>query len=196
MPLLRFSLVGALLTSLTVANVDPTMAYHGRYWLPLLPLLCVLAVAGFTRLWTMCPWGVAGGGLLVALLVGPRIIGAPRDVELWNAVSYSRGVKESHLQLALWLRENTAPDAVVAVGDVGLIGYVSQRPILDLYGLNDAFIATHASGTDVTDYVYGRRPDFIVRSAIDAGPLWVDMEQYELVGRWDGHYPMWLFRRK
>jgi hypothetical protein len=128
--------------------------------------------------------------------VGPRIIGAPRDVELWNAVSYSRGVKESHLQLALWLRENTAPDAVVAVGDVGLIGYVSQRPILDLYGLNDAFIATHASGTDVTDYVYGRRPDFIVRSAIDAGPLWVDMEQYELVGRWDGHYPMWLFRRK
>jgi len=36
---------------------------------------------------------------------------------------------------AHWLAENTGPDDLLAVHDIGAIGYFTQRPLIDLAGL-------------------------------------------------------------
>ena len=37
--------------------------------------------------------------------------------------------------VAHWLEENTAPDDLIAVHDIGAVGYWTDRPLLDLAGL-------------------------------------------------------------
>jgi hypothetical protein len=37
--------------------------------------------------------------------------------------------------VAHWLNANTEPDALIAVHDIGAVGYFAQRPLLDLAGL-------------------------------------------------------------
>jgi hypothetical protein len=39
------------------------------------------------------------------------------------------------VQIASWLRDNTPPDALIAVHDIGAVGYFANRPLLDLAGL-------------------------------------------------------------
>jgi hypothetical protein len=39
------------------------------------------------------------------------------------------------VDVARWLDANTPPDAVIAVHDIGAVGYFTRRPLLDLAGL-------------------------------------------------------------
>lgn len=66
------------------------------------------------------------------------------------------------------------PDALVASGAIGVLGYHSMLPVLDIYGLVDATIArsrARGRGDGIpfpgharsdADYVMGREPDYIV----------------------------------
>ncbi|MBK6849661.1 MAG: hypothetical protein IPG96_19715 [Proteobacteria bacterium] len=69
-----------------------------------------------------------------------------------------------------WLRDRLPPDTLLAVGGAGSIAYASRLPVLDAFGLNDAWIAHHApvSGTRPghakaapLEYVLQRRADLI-----------------------------------
>jgi arabinofuranosyltransferase len=54
------------------------------------------------------------------------------------AGQYARNVEDIdriHVALGYWVRDNTAPDAVVALNDIGAIGYISEREVVDLAGL-------------------------------------------------------------
>lgn len=51
--------------------------------------------------------------------------------------TFSDGLDSSLGDMARWLRENTESSEVIAAPDIGLIGYVSERRILDLGGLID-----------------------------------------------------------
>ncbi|MBI2941588.1 MAG: hypothetical protein HYY04_14230 [Chloroflexi bacterium] len=80
-----------------------------------------------------------------------------------------------------WLRQNTPVDAVIAVDAAGQIPYYSQRQTIDMYGLNEVYLAHRrvslGQGTpgheklDLT-YVLGRRPDYVViyGAMLDAFP--------------------------
>jgi len=51
---------------------------------------------------------------------------------------YAQNVEEinqMHVALGHWVRENTAPDALLALNDIGAITYISERPVVDLAGL-------------------------------------------------------------
>ncbi|MBE2221928.1 MAG: hypothetical protein IAF02_10325 [Anaerolineae bacterium] len=50
-------------------------------------------------------------------------------------VSTQKGYKASYPPLAQWLAQNTPVDARAATIEIGVIGYLSQRPILDTMGL-------------------------------------------------------------
>ncbi len=54
-----------------------------------------------------------------------------------SAAAFSRSWEQGLGGIARWLRTNTPPDAVVAIYDIGLVGYRSDRTILDLGGLVD-----------------------------------------------------------
>jgi hypothetical protein len=44
-------------------------------------------------------------------------------------------IETEMVQTALWVEENTPEDAIVAVHDIGAIGYFTNRQIIDLAGL-------------------------------------------------------------
>jgi hypothetical protein len=75
-----------------------------------------LALAAFAALWA---------GLLA--------VSAPRALQ---SAAWSKQIAERvYLPMALWAQDHTAPDEVVEMSDIGYVGYVSGRTILDAGGL-------------------------------------------------------------
>jgi hypothetical protein len=73
----------------------------------------------------------------------------------------------------LWLRDNTSAETVTAAKGAGAIAYYSQRPTVDMFGLNDLHIGhlqvagmgTREAGHDKADprYVLDRKPAYILK---------------------------------
>ena len=57
-------------------------------------------------------------------------------------------IRAAHYEIAQRLSQATTPNTMVALIDVGLIGFVTQRPILDTFGLVNREVAAlmHADG--------------------------------------------------
>jgi len=162
-----------------IALVGGDFMAFGRFFVPLLPLFALL-----------------GQELLRAVFAGPGR--AVRDAVLiagivllsaWNSVGlYRQSQAQAYYRWGLdtpayldkfaadrviigrWLRDRLPPDTLLAVGGAGSIAYASRLPVLDAFGLNDAWIAHHApvSGTRPghakaapLEYVLQRRADLI-----------------------------------
>lgn len=111
----------------------PIIYHHGRYLMPLLPWIAIIGVEGVNiatdrfrgmRIF----WPVYKLALMVMLVV------------LWinHAATYALQVnllQESHVRIAEWIRNNTAPATVIATHDIGILGYMAEREIVDLVGL-------------------------------------------------------------
>lgn len=139
--LLAFWLVS--LPILTAFILDMTV-HHGRYTMPLIPFQMIAGVLGAKWLaerfrglsrtsipktdWrTVCLFG-----FFMALIFG----GAAR-LPRWAAMlGYnSHEILEIDVALGHWLAENTPPDALIAVDDLGAITFISERRVFDLLGL-------------------------------------------------------------
>lgn len=133
-----------------------------RYLEVVVPVVIVLALHAARRFYAG-RWGsrllFAQAALGLALTVGWS---AP------HARDFGRSLDRALGDVAAWLRENSEPDALVAIYDIGLVGYRSERRILDLGGL------VHPSINELRDRVddaviqheglflqFGR-PDFFV----------------------------------
>jgi len=111
----------------------PVLSHHQRYYVPLFPVLILYGVWG-----TALGWGylrrfpllrrvyVALVGLVFLLMwvKGAQVYAT--DVRL---------IDGEWREVALWIRDHTAPQAVVAAHDIGFIGYFSRREVVDLAGL-------------------------------------------------------------
>ncbi len=109
--------------------------HHGRYTLPLIPLQLAAAALGLQQLagWLRPGWRPAFIGVSVCLFM----LGGAVRLPHW-AVMLGRNVREIELidvALGRWLAANTPPDALIAVDDIGAMGYLSGRRLLDLNGL-------------------------------------------------------------
>jgi len=114
----------------------PVTYQHGRYLMPVIPVLIAAGVAGlagwlrpgstrrgvrvFSRVW------VAAVAAVALLFTGLGAQAYARDVQI---------IQTEMVRTADWVRDNTAPDAVIAAHDIGALGYFGERPILDLAGL-------------------------------------------------------------
>jgi arabinofuranosyltransferase len=128
---------------LVYAFLHASLYQHGRYLIPLIPCNAVIAMWGlleargivttktqrarrlFGRLSVLC-------ALCVFVMSGtawrlPTMAGQ----YAWNVDN----INEMHVALGHWVAENTSPDAVLALNDIGAITYVSGRPVVDLAGL-------------------------------------------------------------
>lgn len=114
----------------------PVTYQHGRYAIPTIPVLMVLAAEGLLG-WLdfndrrRPSWIVARAWPAIVALVG---------LAFWalGARAYARDVAiiESELvETARWVERHTAPESIVAAHDIGALGYFAQRPLLDLAGL-------------------------------------------------------------
>ena len=114
----------------------PVTYQHGRYAIPVIPVLLVLSYEGMLR------W-IEPRSPVVTKRIASRgwiLVVAISSITFWliGAGSYSRDVaiiESEMVATARWIRENTPEEAVVAAHDIGAIGYFSSRALIDLAGL-------------------------------------------------------------
>ncbi|HVP15324.1 MAG TPA: hypothetical protein VMS88_07255 [Terriglobales bacterium] len=150
-----------------------------RFYAHVLPLVAASIAAGIAALLALPRPGreravayVALALVLIATLASMAATEAEVAREVMPAVRAHCSLSQNYERLGRWLRQNTAPEAVIAVSDVGAVAYFSERPILDMFGLIDPHIA-HLPGRlhfkADPGYVLARRPDWVVLVSRDDG---------------------------
>jgi hypothetical protein len=114
----------------------PVTYQHGRYEMPVIPVLIVFGIGGtalFVRWGDPRVWPrIVSRSVTLAIaliLLAFVIIGArayATDVSI---------IEGEMVRVARWLDANTAPGDLIAAHDIGAIGYFAGRPLLDLAGL-------------------------------------------------------------
>jgi hypothetical protein len=127
------ALAWSLILVLVYAVTLPAIYHHGRYLMPLIPILTIFGVEGLTLLFKTVPLKPRLQSVIWLILTGMILA-------LWinGAATFALQVKlltENHAAAAHWLDENTPRDAVIATHDIGIVGYITQRQIVDLAGL-------------------------------------------------------------
>lgn len=125
---------------LVSAWLTPRLRHHGRYTMPLIPLHILIGAAGLavliawwekrTRRETLVRRGWVGLAVLTTAVAVP--------VAIWWAGQFAWNVDNiNDMQVALghWAAGHTSPGAVLALNDIGAIGYLSQRRVVDVVGL-------------------------------------------------------------
>lgn len=113
----------------------PVTYQHGRYVMPVIPALVVYGAPG-TALLVKATRGKAGRILSRALAMAACVVLAAFVVVGARAyLADVRIIDSEMVDVARWLDANTPPDALIAVHDIGAVGYFTRRPLLDLAGL-------------------------------------------------------------
>jgi arabinofuranosyltransferase len=137
---------------------------EGRYAIHLIPLAFATAVlpmaalgrarevAGLTRLRRLLAAGLAAAAL----------------VSLWPAATrYGwavQNIESMQVRLAQWVNAHTPLDARLALNDVGAIGYLSRRPVIDVMGLVTPAILPYKKDGEagVLRYLERACPDYLI----------------------------------
>lgn len=114
----------------------PVVYQHGRYLMPAMPVYFLVGLIGSSYLFRVLPVSrlffvlTRVGALSLGLVwVGFLAIGArtyAQDVAI---------IQTEMVDVAHWVGTNTSPQDIIAVHDIGAIGYFSQRRLVDLAGL-------------------------------------------------------------
>ncbi|MBN1201182.1 MAG: hypothetical protein JXJ20_04935 [Anaerolineae bacterium] len=114
----------------------PAPYQHGRYMIPILPYVWLYGVGGTLTI-------VQPGRSSLIKRVFSRSLGlsaALITLAFWwiGAQQYGRDVRIINTEMvdtAHWVKDNLPPEDLLAVHDIGALGYYAPRPILDLAGL-------------------------------------------------------------
>lgn len=115
----------------------PVTYQHGRYLIPAMPVFFLLGLSGslnisrnfnFNALWKrrIRFAAVSLTGLVAIAFLFSGVQAYASDVAI---------IESEMVDTARWLRANTAPEDVLAVHDIGAVGYFSGRRMIDLAGL-------------------------------------------------------------
>jgi len=99
---------------------------------------------------------VAAGGALrkpeitigAFLVMTLGLVGWVQYTYSWHITRWPQGMDPRMIRLAEWLRDNTRPDDIIACDQIGVIGYVSDRYVLDLVGLVSPEILPYRFASD------------------------------------------------
>jgi len=172
-PIPAFPLVAGLLlllaNVLTIFPSDPAAYYFQRYILPAVPLLLVALVVGLERIsFGQSVWMRRLPLNLFAVFC--VISGVFSVTPVSNRYhSDTRNINELQRSLGAWLRDNTSESAWIASIDAGAVRYFSQRPVIDIMGLN-------------TPQLYWDSPNFAKDHPVEAivfMPAWVQITSEE-----------------
>ena len=126
--------VGAYLTAYALRL--PVTYQHGRYAMPVIPVLLVLGVEG------LLGWAQPGSLQLMRRVVSRVWILTVVAITIiyWvrGARAYAQDVAIIETEMvaaARWISAQTPPESLVAAHDIGALGYFGERDILDLAGL-------------------------------------------------------------
>ena len=139
----------------------PVIYDQGRYLMPLIPLLIIYGIEGLDQILkrfthgpltrTMIWWSLFG---MVFLLWINGASDFAYRVQLYDKV---------HVQAAKWINEHTSSKAVIATHDIGIIGYYTERQIVDLAGLvTPEIVPIMNNPPKVADYVRSKHVTYLI----------------------------------
>ena len=141
-----------------------------RYLLPVIPPVIVFGVVSLRRIcsrFLKCSRLRKAVPVIFTALVILQSVAFYRVVVVPPTQGFSRGMQDVLVGMGEWLKGNTDTDALVATPDIGAIGYVSRRNILDLGGLVTPEINRMRSRIDVDQIIekgfyLGFHPGYLV----------------------------------
>jgi hypothetical protein len=186
-----------------------------RFFVPLLAPVVLLAAVGAYALVSRVG---QGSGRRVRVAVLGLVAVAYAGYALWQQRPGGELADETHRHniyidrwgsAAVWLREHTQPGTWTAARAAGAIAYYSQRPTIDMFGLNDLHIGhlevanmgEAVPGHEKSDpaYVLSRQPSYVLASWEDYfNPVAEEFKQqygYETVRSPLGPEVKWLVTR-
>jgi arabinofuranosyltransferase len=80
---------------------------------------------------------------------------------------------KEYKKVALWIKENTSKDAKIASFEIGIVGFYSERYIIDFMGLVQKHNALSISQNKFTEWYSRHKPDYILLHY----PAWTPYEE-------------------
>ncbi len=152
--ILAFLLI--LLIFYTALNIPNYHWYYGPFFL----FIVLFACHGFWWLSNLLlGFGIVSwrGALFVGLL-------AVSLFALSRMVNFEeRGRDEAYVAVGEWLRDNTAEDATVAMVEIGVVGWYSERKVIDILGLVNEYNANYIGRREFMNWFLHYQPDYILR---------------------------------
>jgi hypothetical protein len=115
----------------------PVTYQHGRYAIPVIPIVLVFGVRGMLRLARPRHRRTAIRLVSAAWLASLAVL-FPVFLTRLGADAYGRDVlfiEYEMVETAHWVRENIDSEVMLAAHDIGALGYFAPHPLLDLAGL-------------------------------------------------------------
>jgi len=115
----------------------PAPYQHGRYVIPSLPAFILMGVVGMAYLVQRGRTSPAGRVLSRSLTISTALAFV-YFAFIAGSATYRQDVRiidEEMVTAAHWIKDNVPPDQLLAVHDIGALGYFAPRPIIDLAGL-------------------------------------------------------------
>ncbi len=76
--------------------------------------------------------------------------------------------QQNYVATGNWLKENTLPEASVAMVEIGLVGWYSERYIIDILGLVNPHNADYVAQREFSSWLMHYQPDYLLRHE----PVW------------------------
>ena len=114
----------------------PVDYQHGRYVMPVIPIMLGFGLAGYAG-WAGMP-ALRRSHWVLTRAWGLSVAAVGAAFWLAGGQAYARDVGTIETEMvtsARWVAANTEPQALVAAHDIGALGYFAERPLLDLAGL-------------------------------------------------------------
>jgi hypothetical protein len=170
----RAPLLGAWTAGLPLAYafLHAILYQHGRYLMPLIPCNTVAGAIGLLEARKLAHsrgWRWPGSQRLLAGIVALLMLAGTA----WRLPTMARqfawnveNINEMHVALGQWVAENTPPDAILALNDIGAITYVSRREVVDLAGLVTPEVVPMLRAPDraarLVKFMDGRGVDYVI----------------------------------
>jgi hypothetical protein len=151
-----------------------TLHYWCRYQHIFIPLLIVAIAGGACELLQMCrkrSLQIALGALIAASLLYNQSVSFKMVSNTYGGATEC--TKKTMLDLALWVKQNTPDDALIALHDIGAVGYFSRRRMVDLVGLTNPEVSAYywdsrakrpfkPGERNVIEYLRVKKPDYLI----------------------------------
>lgn len=138
----------------------PVAYQHGRYEMPVIPVIVVYGVLGTAMLFERIrnrvvrrTWALSAGSLFLAFW----ILGA-------SAYSTDVGIIDCEMvQTARWVASNAPAGALLAAHDIGALGFLYPYPFIDLAGLvSPEVVPFLRDERRLRDYLVARRANYAI----------------------------------
>jgi arabinofuranosyltransferase len=173
-----FLLIFVIVYIIYIVAVGGDWMIANRFFVPILPLLYILSIIGFIhfliKLQNINKSLEKTLSLGRKMLVGLCILLFAVTLSLLEykqlIIKDDNAKYEEHWSMfGKWLKMNVPPETIIAVGPAGKIPYYSELYTIDMWGLNNAYIAKteskrlHAGHKKFDfDYVLSLKPEFMI----------------------------------